>query len=189
MRILVISGSARKQSSTGVIASNIRTLLKGPSIEVLNFDVAVHTLPLYAGDPSEESHLEVQRLRSYADQADGFIICTPEYHSGISGSLKNALDFLGFPHFKGKPSVIVAAAGGGKGGINALNNLRTVLRGVYANVLADQLVIDKAQIDAGSGTIEPVALQKLDILTRELVRTVDQIALYTESLQSRGEVV
>ncbi|MCK9906868.1 NAD(P)H-dependent oxidoreductase, partial [Frankia sp. Cpl3] len=89
----------------------------------------------------------VKRLMAAAEQADGFVICTPEYHNGMSGSLKNALDFLGGKHFRGKAAIIGAACGGGKGGINALNNLRQVLRGVYAIVLPDQIVADPEHYD------------------------------------------
>ncbi len=39
--------------------------------------------------------------------------------------------------------------GGGKGGINALNSMRTVARGVYANAIPKQVVLDGLHVQDG----------------------------------------
>lgn len=39
---------------------------------------------------------DVERLRRDVAEADGLIWCTPEYHGGYSGVLKNMLDLMGF---------------------------------------------------------------------------------------------
>ena len=57
------------------------------------------------------------------------MLCTPEYHNAMSGALKNSLDYLSSSEFVHKPVALLAVAGGGKGGINALNSMRTVARG------------------------------------------------------------
>lgn len=135
MKIMVICGSPRAHSRTRGIARKMTEILKESGLETLHFDVGLNQLPLYSGNEADQEHPEVKRLSQLAKEADGFFICTPDYHNGMSGALKNALDFLGGSHFKGKPISIASAAGGGKGGINALNNLRIVMRGVYGMVL------------------------------------------------------
>ena len=60
---------------------------------------------------------------------------------------------------------IIAAAGGGKGGMNALANMRTVMRGVYANVIPKQLVLDPIHIDMERRTVsEDMAVSLKDMI-------------------------
>lgn len=101
------------------------------------FSLQKHPLPVFDGTEEQLKNRHVQTLQQLADEARGFFILTPEYHNGMSGALKNALDFLNKNHFHQNPAAIAAVSGGGKGGINALNNLRLVLRGLSTNVLPE----------------------------------------------------
>lgn len=58
------------------------------------------------------------------DDADGFIIVTPEYNHGISGALKNALDYL-YVEWNHKP-VSYISYGSAAGGARAVEHLRGV---------------------------------------------------------------
>jgi azobenzene reductase len=86
----------------------------------------------------------------------------------MSGALKNAFDFLNSAYFAHKPVALVAVSGGGKGGINALNNLRTVTRALYANVLSKQLVLDPSDI-MEQGTLRKTADDGIHELMNELI--------------------
>ncbi|MFT9847684.1 NADPH-dependent FMN reductase [Aneurinibacillus sp. REN35] len=174
MKVMVVAGSAREQSNTRGLAQAIQAYIEEQKAEVLFFDVGTHELPLYKGG-EEGGHPEVQRLRSYAEQADAFFICTPEYHSGMSGSLKNALDFLGGDHFRGKPSMIAAVGGGGKGGINALNGLRTVLRALYSIVLPEQYVTDVVCYNDRCELVHEESNTKLKEMAQQLVRVTEAL--------------
>jgi azobenzene reductase len=169
MKILVLAGSARVNSNTRGLAQAVRAHLERAQADVLFFDVGEHELPLFRGG-SDMEHPNVQRLQTYATEADAFFVCTPEYHSGMSGALKNALDFLSGGHFKGKPAMIAAVGGGGKGGINALNNLRTVLRGLYAIVLPEQFVTDTVCYNDRCELVHEDSQAKLGDMVQQLVR-------------------
>lgn len=41
-----------------------------------------------------EEPVPVRELRTYIKEADGVLICTPEYQNGVTDVLKNALDWL-----------------------------------------------------------------------------------------------
>lgn len=88
----------------------------------------------------------------------------------MSGALKNALDFLSSEQFASKPVAIFACAGGGKGGINALANMRIVARGVYANVIPNQLVLDPVHIDDENNTVTEDAKAKIKDVMEELLK-------------------
>lgn len=89
-------------------------------------------LPLYDGD--EETRLgipvAVQTLADAIAAADGVVMSTPEYNRGLSGVLKNALDWVsrtrGHP-LKDKPVAIMSAADGVSGGVRAQFSLRLAL--------------------------------------------------------------
>lgn len=172
MNILLINGGARAGSRTRGLTEAFERELREKGISIRIFDVGVNLLPLFTGSKEQLEQPGVQKLMSLAQKADGFVICTPEYHNGMSGSLKNALDFLGGAYFRGKPAIIGAASGGGKGGINALNNLRTVLRGLYANTLPDQIVVDPDHFDGKMGLSDPAMQERIRQMTEELQRAL-----------------
>lgn len=184
MNILVINGSPREQSMTRNLSNTIIDELDEKGINVLSFDVNFHQLPLFKGEQADLEHPEVRRLLEYATKADSFFLCSPEYHNGMSGALKNALDFLGGSHFKHKPTALASVGGGGKGGINALNNMRAVMRGLYALVLPDQFCADPTCFDEKGYMADEQAKERLLVVVNELITLTKQVGHPTETHQN-----
>jgi len=86
----------------------------------------------------------VLRLRADVQHAQGIILGTPEYHAGMSGVLKNAVDLMGFEQFGGKMLGLVGVSGGVMGAVNALNSLRAIGRALHAWVIPQQVSIPQA---------------------------------------------
>ncbi|MFF2885896.1 NADPH-dependent FMN reductase [Paenibacillus sp. NPDC057967] len=170
--VLFISGSPRAGANTKAVINVVYRLLRDKQGNSQLLDLHRHVLPLFNGDPAQQELDTVVQLQKLAQEADAYFIVTPEYHNGISGALKNALDFLNGDHFRGKPVAIAAAAGGGKGGINALNNLRLVLRGLGANTLSSQYVADPGQIDQHGIFTDEAGVQSLQALVLELAASL-----------------
>ena len=104
-----------------------------------------HYKLVFSGEMAEKDYPpDVFKLRQEVALAQGVILGTPEYHSGISGVLKNALDLMGFKEFQGKVVGLVGVAGGSVGAINSLNSLRTVGRSLRAWVIPEQVSIPRA---------------------------------------------
>ncbi len=162
MNILIINGSPRE---TGRTTQVTRELHKSYQSSFL--DLSQLSLPIFTGEPHQYEIEEVKVLNEAIEKADGILLATPEYHGAMSGALKNAFDFLNSAYFAHKPVALVAVSGGGKGGINALNNLRTVTRALYANVLSKQLVLDPADI-VEKGTLRKNAADGIHELVNEL---------------------
>ncbi|MGA9288237.1 MAG: NADPH-dependent FMN reductase [Anaerobacillus sp.] len=181
MKILVMNGSPREKSMTRNLTNTITDQLDEKGIEVLTFDAGFHDLPLFKGKKEDLEHPEVKRLITNATQADAFVICSPEYHNGMSGALKNALDFLGGSHFHHKPTALASVGGGGKGGINALNNMRTVMRGLYALVLPDQFCADPTCFNEKGFMVELKAKERLTVV-------IDELVSLTETVEHKIEV-
>jgi azobenzene reductase len=162
MNILIMNGSPRE---TGRTTQVMRELHKSYQSSFL--DLSQLSLPIFTGEPHQYETEEVQELIEKIEKADGILLATPEYHGAMSGALKNAFDFLNSAYFAHKPVALLAVSGGGKGGINALNNLRTVTRALYANVLSKQLVLDPADI-VEKGTLRKNAADGIHELVNEL---------------------
>ncbi|BFJ00052.1 MULTISPECIES: NADPH-dependent FMN reductase [Priestia] len=162
MNILIINGSPRETGRTTQVTRELHN-----SYQSSFLDLSQLSLPIFTGEPHQYETEEVQELIEKIEKADGILLATPEYHGAMSGALKNALDFLNSAYFAHKPVALLAVSGGGKGGINALNNLRTVTRALYANVLSKQLVLDPADI-VEKGTLRKNTADGIHELVNEL---------------------
>jgi len=115
-RLLILSGSLRKGSYNRMLI--ILAARAFGSAEVTEGDL---DLPLYNGDVEEADGIpeKVHRLVQQITEADAVVIGAPEYNKGITGVLKNALDWVSrVPGgaFKDKPTVVVSASAGRTGG-------------------------------------------------------------------------
>ena len=170
MNILVFNGSPRRYGRTGIVAKYIKDTFKTEII-----DLSLEELPLFNGEESQNELSSVKEIRRRVKEADAVILASPEYHSGMSGALKNALDFLSKEQFESKPIGLIAVAGGGKGGINALNNMRIVTRGVHGNPFPKQLVLDAIEINRNTNKIAPDAKEKIRSLIEEVIQFTKQL--------------
>lgn len=110
---LLMQEAARRFGEAEFIEGNIRFPL---------FDEDIQNGP---GIPAE-----VTLLADQIRAADAVVVVTPEYNKGISGALKNALDWLSrVPGgvWKDKPVALMSAAAGRAGGERAQNMARLCL--------------------------------------------------------------
>jgi len=92
IRILALSGSLRKKSyNTAILHAASKLAPAGMEIVVFN---EIKNLPLFNPDREDDNILVVNKLLKEVEISNGLIISSPEYAHGISGVLKNALDWL-----------------------------------------------------------------------------------------------
>ena len=156
IKILAIPGSLRASSSSSLILKNL-TVMFPANVHVSVYD---NTGKLPHFNDSTEAPPEVLDLRKRIADADGIIICQPEYAFGVAGSLKNALDWIvGSGELVGKPVALITAATGGE---NAHAALKLTLTAMDASlVAASSCVISfvKSKLD-GNGTIKDAETEK-----------------------------
>ncbi|GIQ67860.1 NAD(P)H-dependent oxidoreductase [Xylanibacillus composti] len=133
MKCVLIAGSNRRQASSTLLLRYMAKRLqeKGHEAEVL--ELFQLKLPLYSPDDDYAGNREVAALDKSVADADAIILATPEYHAGMSGVLKNALDFLEKSHFSGKP-VLLASSAGGAVGVSSLSQMQTIIRNLHGLV-------------------------------------------------------
>jgi NAD(P)H-dependent FMN reductase len=133
----------KKLPKIKIILSSTREGRKGPSVahwvleaalrrddfEVSLVDLAETDLPFLdePEHPAKQRYTKrhTQLWSAEIDDADGFVIVTPEYNHGFPATLKNALDFV-YREWNHKPVAFVSY-GGMAGGTRAVQLLKPVV--------------------------------------------------------------
>ncbi|CAN7672154.1 NADPH-dependent FMN reductase [Variovorax paradoxus] len=142
IRLLGISGSIRRDSHCTAVLRSLQPLLPAPAtIELF----ALNDVPLYNADlDGDAPPAAVARLKAAIAEADGLVLCSPEYNYGMPGVLKNAIDWASRPGFasplKGKPVLIATASPGTAGGVRAQAQIRDALAATLARPVVRQHV-------------------------------------------------
>lgn len=91
--------------------------------------------------PMQQHYIQdhTKRWAAMVDEADGFVMVTPEYNHSYSPVLKNAIDYL-FVEWNYKPVVFVSY-GSMAGGARAVEHLRNVVSEVRMYDLREQVLI------------------------------------------------
>lgn len=133
IKIVALSGSLRKGSYLRQVVRSLQQIAPD-GVEISDFPL--HEIPLYNQDVENEVGFPapVQKLRDAIAEADGVIFATPEYNGGISGVLKNAIDWASRQGLLAKrPAAPITGTPGALGGTKAQEQLRSVLNhlGMY----------------------------------------------------------
>lgn len=117
--LLKISGSLRKGSYNRMLLDEAAEAFGEAHLVEADLN-----LPLYDGDLEDAEGIpaKVQALADQVAGADAIVIAAPEYNKGITGVLKNALDWVSRTEgrvFADKPVVVMSAAAGRTGGETA----------------------------------------------------------------------
>ncbi|MDB5773871.1 MAG: NADPH-dependent reductase [Herbaspirillum sp.] len=133
LKIVGISGSIRHESANTAILKALKERLAGR----VHLDlVSLAEVPLYNEDLEQSPPPEIVKLRDAVRNANGMIIGTPEYNHGMSGVLKNALDWLSRPYrdspIKDKAVLTFTASPAFTGGVRAQAQLNETLSAIEA---------------------------------------------------------
>jgi NAD(P)H-dependent FMN reductase len=129
LKVAIIVGTTRPGRKAETVARWVYDIAKkrtDADFEVV--DIADYNLPLLDEPvPPSLGQYSQPHTKAWAAKIgsfDAFVFVTPEYNHGISGSLKNAIDFL-FAEWNNKAAGFVSY--GGAGGARAVEQLRLVM--------------------------------------------------------------
>ena len=133
MNVLGISGSLRQASFNTALLHAAQELAPAGMNIVIH---RLHELPLFDQDVEEQGDpIPVAEFKDAIERADGLLFACPEYNGGITGVLKNAVDWasrLGKTRkvaaLTGKTICIIGASPGITGTVRAQDQLRLILR-------------------------------------------------------------
>src|SRR5260221_3125555 len=109
-KVLAISGSTRA-SSTNLNCIKAIVDLGANLFSVQLYEGLMNIPPFNPDDDTDDPPEAVADLRQLLKNADGILICTPEYAMGVPGVLKNAIDWMvSSMEFSNKPVALVTAS-------------------------------------------------------------------------------
>ena len=139
LNVLALCGSLRKDSiNAALLRVAARLARPGADIEIADW---LGRLPLYNPDledvvADDELPRAVVALRMAVAAADAIVIASPEYAHGISGTIKNTLDWLvSYPPFIHKPVAVINASPRAH---HADDALRETLRTMSAGLVGER---------------------------------------------------
>lgn len=172
IKILAISGSTRKASSNLNLIKAIADLAS--EIFSIHIFEGLSDLPHFNPDLDNETVPEkVTDFRRQLREAEGILICTPEYAIGVPGTLKNAIDWtVSSMEFSKKPVALITASLAGE---KAHNSLLGTLLIIEAKMTADtQLLISfaKTKINENCKITDEETLNSVTRLIRSLTEII-----------------
>jgi chromate reductase, NAD(P)H dehydrogenase (quinone) len=177
-RLLGLSGSIRRVSYCKAVLETIRENAS-PDTEVTNF--GLENIPPYNQDLDNEKDWPepIRALRKEVIAADGIIAVTPEYNHGMSGVLKNAIDWVSRPGYESilKDKVVLTISVSNRGGIRAQNQMHATFLSTVCRITPGReiVVIDPPKkITDGRVTDE----QMLRVIMRGVDTMIDEICLF-----------
>ncbi|MEO5858005.1 MAG: NADPH-dependent FMN reductase [Pyrinomonadaceae bacterium] len=143
-KIVAVSGSTRERSTNLNLIHAIADL--AIDLFEVNIYLGLMELPQFNPDnDNEKAGDHVADLRRQLREADGVLICTPEYGMGVPGTLKNAIDWtVSSADLYRKPTALITASSvGEKGHASLLETLKVI----DANITDEtQLLISHAKL-------------------------------------------
>jgi len=169
--ILAFGGSLRAASFNQKLAAIAARGARGAGAQVTLIRLRDFPMPLYDQDVEDTRGMpeNAAKLKALFAEHDGLLIASPEYNSGITAALKNAIDWVSratspneapLSVLRGKTAAILAASPGGFGGARSLSQLRPFLENIGVTVLPEQVTVPKVHemMDA-DGELNDSALQ------------------------------
>lgn len=153
-RILVFSGSSRRESLNRKLAKVAAQALTDLGGDVTLIELADYPLPIYNGDleAAEGIPPAARKLKALFKENHALVIASPENNSSMSSLLKNTLDWIsradgdesGLVPYRDKIALLLAASPGALGGMRGLKHLRDSLEGLGVLVLPQTLAVSHA---------------------------------------------
>jgi NAD(P)H-dependent FMN reductase len=160
--ILAISGSLREGSSNHNILQYLGRIMP----EEINYTIyeGISSIPAFdPGIDDDNPPAGVTDFRGKISQADGIIICTPEYAFGVPGALKNALDWtVSSASFSGKPTALITASTSGE---NAHEAMIKILGAIDAKLTPETTLLIqfvRTKLDSNGNITDAITIQKLE---------------------------
>jgi len=134
MKVVVISGSPRKNANTQVIMKYVFEYTKSKNVDTEFINLSDGQIECYRG-PEEEYNEQTKNAAKDIMDADVWLIGSPIYNSFFSSALKNLFEYINYKKTEGKVAGMVILAASNIGFIDVQTLITQLLS--YFRVIAN----------------------------------------------------
>jgi FMN reductase len=173
-KIVGLGGSLAPTSSSLTALRVAAEAAEADGAQVRVFELRGLDLPFYS--PGLEAPPAALDFAEAVYEASGLLLSSPMYHGTISGSFKNALDWLDLlarrdpPYLTGKVVGLISTAAGVQG-LQAVNTLEYVVRALRGWAVPLVIPISQREAFADGQIVDERVLQQLRALGHEVAVT------------------
>jgi len=183
MRVVGLGGSLREASRSRAALEVALDGAAGAGATVELLDLRRLELPMYSPELEADVPQVVGTLLEACYNADGMLWSSPMYNGSVSGSFKNAIDWLHMlgsrePSFLHDEVIGLISAAGGTQGLQVVNTMEFSVRSLRAWAVPYVVPVAQATgVFADSGDVQNRAVeQQLKLLGEEVVRVAGRLA-------------
>jgi FMN reductase len=174
--IVGLGGTLSEASSSERALRHALAAAAGRGARTQLFAAAALDLPMYTVDRSARTSAAIALVDALA-RADGVIIATPGYHGGISGLVKNALDYIedlrddARPYLDGRAVGCIVCAYGWQATTTTLVSLRSTVHALRGWPTPLGVAINSAQtkFDDSGRVVDDHCAQQLKALSGQVL--------------------
>ncbi|PIW32711.1 MAG: NADH-dependent FMN reductase [Nitrosopumilales archaeon CG15_BIG_FIL_POST_REV_8_21_14_020_37_12] len=170
MKVVVVSGSPRKNSNTQLIMRYVVEYTKIKNVDVEFINISEGQIECYKG-PDENYNEATKNAANALMDADVWLIGTPIYNSFFSSALKNLFEYVNYKKTVGKVAGMVIVAAGNIGFID-VQTLVTQLLSYFRVITNPQAVFLTTESISDGGFTDDDAKKRL----RDMVDSTLEIA-------------
>lgn len=186
--IVGIGGTPRPNSSSELALAFALEEAERLGAKTAMFGSAAIQLPMYVPDMSNRTPEATALVKAFKE-ADGIIVSSPGYHGGISGLIKNALDYiedirdLDPPYMHGRAVGCIVSAHGWQATMTTMVSLRSVIHALRGWPTPLGVTINSAEpiFDSEGKLVDERVAENLRIMTSQVV----EFARNTSSASAR----
>ena len=157
MKVVIISGSPRKNANTQIVMKYVYEYTKTKNVDTKLINLSEGKIECYRG-PDEEYNEETKTAASDLMDADVWIIGSPIYNSFFSSALKNLFEYVNYKKTAGKVAGMAILAAGNIGFIDVQTLITQLLS--YFRVVANPKAVFLTTDSVTENTVSDVDAQK-----------------------------
>lgn len=192
LKVVGLGGSLPASRSRAALAVALEgASAAGAAVELL--DLRQLSLPMYSPDLEASPPTVVGTLIETCYEADGMLWSSPMYNGSVSGSFKNAIDWLHMlgsrepPYLHDQVIGLISAAGGTQG-LQVVNTMEFSVRSLRGWAVPYVVPVPQATrvFDESGAVRDDLVEQQLRLLGEEVVRVAERFAR-NPALHRQGE--
>lgn len=172
-KIIAFAGSNSSQSINHQLVLAASKFVQNAEVEIIS--LRDYPADLFGVDLEAESGFPqtMKDLSAKFDEADGFLISSPEHNGSMPAVLKNTIDWISRigeqKVFRNKPTVFLSTSPGARGGMSALKHILEIMPYRGADIVGGHSVGPFSEKVVNGELVEGEDREKIAVLLGKLV--------------------